>query len=582
MKDIIFKTLMLKGEAGSTIVSMERTGHAGTTDTYTITFDDGSTTDIQIENLSSVESIELTSQTDTEDTYTATLADGSTQSFSVLNHNADIEAISEELAAGLASIQAALDDQSALLNARMDTFTSLPSGSTAGDAELMDIRVGADGKTYGSAGSAVRGQVSDLKKHITTGKNLFNIAEGQYGRTISATGVFSDDPLYNLSGFIKVKNGITYYPSQNGNAEEGCIYYFFNTNNEFVSRQTTGGTYTPSANGFVVIRFNASYDWTKFQFETGGVTAFEPFRYIDADVYVPYSLISNNPKPEPTIITVGTTSGYDYTSLKDAITAITDASSDKPYTIQIYEGTYDILADYNLASLDSTFVGLIIPDYVNIEGVGSVDKIILKGYLGANIGGLTRNNVSTLNLWKNSKIKNITVTAQNIRYCVHNDDYKTNAIANVNEVFEHCKFIYYEAEDPSYSIAQTVFGIGAYNGRHTRFIDCDFINEYSDGARFPMLIHNNVSSPLPCYWEFENCRFVGGGYGMKVSSAGSNQLDEIILKGNYFEEKIRIDKESSYASTTPEFLIRGYANKNDNGFIYVNGMVEDPSLIQLI
>lgn len=166
MKDIIFKTLMLKGEAGSTIVSMERTGHSGTTDTYTITFDDGSTTDIQIENLSSVESIELTSQTDTEDTYTATLADGSTQSFSVLNHNADIEAISEELAAGLASIQAALDDQSALLNARMDTFTSLPSGSTSGDAELMDIRVGADGKTYDSAGSAVRNQFSKLTSDL--------------------------------------------------------------------------------------------------------------------------------------------------------------------------------------------------------------------------------------------------------------------------------------------------------------------------------------------------------------------------------------------------------------------------------
>ena len=220
MKDIIFKTLMLKGEAGSTLVSMEKTGHAGTTDTYTITFDDGSTTDIHVENLSSVESIELTSQTDTEDTYTATLADGSTQSFSVLNHNADIEAISEELAAGLASIAADLADQAALLSARMDEFTSLPSGSTAGDAELMDIRVGADGKTYGSAGSAVRGQISDLKAELSI--NTVNINTAGVGR-------FKLNASHNVeasnNNYIGMKSLIPC------DANTDYVFTFFNTNN---------------------------------------------------------------------------------------------------------------------------------------------------------------------------------------------------------------------------------------------------------------------------------------------------------------------------------------------------------------
>lgn len=63
---------------------------------------------------------------------------------------------------------AAQDEEIAVLVGRMDEFASLPPGSTSGNAELLDIRVQANGVTAASAGDAVRAQVTDCKDLIST------------------------------------------------------------------------------------------------------------------------------------------------------------------------------------------------------------------------------------------------------------------------------------------------------------------------------------------------------------------------------------------------------------------------------
>ena len=83
---------------------------------------------------------------------------------------ADAAAASEAAVNGvstqLTTRMSAIETEQAVQDARMDTFTSLPEGSTSGNAELADIRVGADGTTYDTAGNAVRGQISGLKSDL--------------------------------------------------------------------------------------------------------------------------------------------------------------------------------------------------------------------------------------------------------------------------------------------------------------------------------------------------------------------------------------------------------------------------------
>lgn len=101
-------------------------------------------------------------------TRSGAMADARAAGDAIAANAARIDDAGTAIAENAGLIQAAQDAiaentrQIAVERSRVDGFTALAEGSTTGDAELQDIRVGYEGLNYSTAGNAVREQIGQL------------------------------------------------------------------------------------------------------------------------------------------------------------------------------------------------------------------------------------------------------------------------------------------------------------------------------------------------------------------------------------------------------------------------------------
>lgn len=90
--------------------------------------------------------------------------------------------------------------------ARINQIIALPEGSTTGDAELIDARVGADGTIHSNVGKNIRTNSNDIKELYDTTIYIGDVIEGGY---IDFVGAFNASEGNYCTDFVPIKAGYT-------------------------------------------------------------------------------------------------------------------------------------------------------------------------------------------------------------------------------------------------------------------------------------------------------------------------------------------------------------------------------------
>lgn len=354
------------------------------------------------------------------------------------------------------------DSDISVLQARMDTFASLPSGSTSGNAELLDIRVDNYGVTWDSAGNAVRGEDKTLEtiedqdiEGLDNGKRYFRYTWGSINADGSINYNYVPRSRIVMKDYMKFPTATTLQRT----ADFTYIVALYNDSFGLISRTlyaNAGVINIPANTYFRIAIFNDNIPSPQY------VSEFSAALSYTSNIQKIFNNLSNY-KP---IIALRVGSDQAYTTFTAAFNACTDPDA-YDYIIYYYgNGTYIVNTEPGFNETLYTPRGL-----RKIIGVGDRNKNILYDTSSHVVGG----NESVFYINYDCSLENLCFVG-NGKYNIHIDD-GTNA--NQEITIKNCKFTH--ASGGSGNI-----GIGIHANEIIRIEDCEFAQSTDAGVR----IHN--------------------------------------------------------------------------------------------
>ncbi|MFG1399815.1 hypothetical protein [Roseixanthobacter pseudopolyaromaticivorans] len=254
-----------------------------------------------------------------------------------------------------------------------------------------------------------------------------------------------------------------------------------------------------------------------------------------------------------------------YPTIPAALAAITDASETNRYEIRVYSGTY-------------TDVEGRPKHYVDIRGIGPV-KPWLRGYLPPETDPNTIAATSTLWLDKHTKITNLRITCQNMRYAIHAETNNLPDTYDITMWVEDCDIEHlgndearaYQAAHGGLTVwaSELPVGHGTSSGAHLHYERCRLT-----GPVGGLHAHTRANFQRPSMITAHGCVLASsrdeggliGGYGASISSLGSGQRDIVVLDSCSIVGALSVQPTPWYQST----LAYQPAVRNEYGITLIN------------